>query len=108
MDDELIREAPSPLDILLPKPRKEYKSSLSPYCQNHFTYIKFQVRHQFASALSLSNFTLIRNPLSHHLHRLIMSWQRSNLSAPPGYDFVVATTQSSINATIKYSLQALE
>src|SRR4051794_39221810 len=37
------------------------------------------------------------------------SWQLSNLSSPRyGYDFVVATTQSSINATIKYFLQALK
>ncbi|KAK3380943.1 hypothetical protein B0H63DRAFT_510896 [Podospora didyma] len=37
------------------------------------------------------------------------SWQLSNLTSPRyGYDFVIATTQSSINATIKYFLSALK
>ncbi|KAK3379572.1 hypothetical protein B0T24DRAFT_717113 [Lasiosphaeria ovina] len=36
------------------------------------------------------------------------SWQLSNLSGPRyGYDFVIATTQSSINATMKYFLSGL-
>ena len=53
--------------------------------------------------------TFFRPSKEKQAHSKRMSWNQSDLSSPRyGYDFVVATTQSSINATLKLFLSNLE